>query len=294
MPPRVARAREEMKMKQRLSGLVEKLVTATDRSTSSGEDAERGALLIHIPKTGGTYVGQLEAGGPPTLTPFSSLGHAYLVTSPYEHNPIYCREPWRHSTVRSKSVIDRGVVPFTIVRNTWDWLVSYYVHAGGMDSPYRSSLHYDHDIASRGFDYLVNSIIERDDIWPNRKFIFQQAFCSDGEFWPRFVCRTHSLDRDLCALANRYGLRYSKRSRQRVGRKEKEDYRSLYSEELARRVGETWQREIELYGFDFESVENASAARIDRVVPEEVRVSLKYFVLEDQLFFKESEGAYWF
>ena len=216
-----------------------------------GEYYPHKLLYLHIPKTGGTYLGQYESSGQPVVSSVYSLNHKYIISDAGIGNPIYAyHDPENYTKeVLLYKKIKRYFILSTI-RNHFDWLVSYYGHAGGISPKYRNPDHYDYKNAQKGFDYLVQTIANRDDIWPNRKFIFFQLFSSNGQLVVDWLNRTKTLDQDLEQLAVAQGLSYEKKPKQRVAHRKK--YHHYYTDMLIELVNITWKREIRLYGFDFE------------------------------------------
>jgi hypothetical protein len=236
--------------------------------------------FLHIPKTGGTYVTQLESDDRSVIGPIESLGHSYVIVEPGQTNPLYRHHDSQRASdlVHLKDDLDRPV--FTVVRNVFAWLVSYYFHCGGHNPRYHDPEHYDYDNAQKGFDYLLRVIMDREDLWPNRKFIFVQNFASDGSLVPRYILRTRTLDDDLAWLADEFQLDYKgPRTKQRRGGHR--DYRDYYSDALISDVRETWSREIELYGFEFDGEEGQAV--LERAMAPEVRGSVRYLYGSDDL-----------
>ena len=130
--------------------------------------------FIHIPKTGGTYLSQDETTRNPVLKGFRRLGHVYVVNRYCLNVYPFGKEPGLFKEKVTKFSINKSFV-ITIVRNPFSWLVSYLAHAGGFNPKYRDTKHYDYLAAHNGFDYLVKSVVNRENIWPSRKFLFCQA-----------------------------------------------------------------------------------------------------------------------
>ncbi len=237
--------------------------------------------FLHIPKTGGTYLIQLESTKKPVLQPIKYLGHNYITEEPEEINVIYFRHDQKNmrEAVILKSKLAKIPV-FSIVRNMFSWLVSYYGHAGGTNPKYANTEHYDYDNASKGFEYLIKVLADRDDQWPCRKFIFAQNFASRGDLVPSWILRNHTLDSDLSNLAKNYGLIYQQKSRQRIGKHE--DYRTYFTDDLVNLVFDTWKREINLYGFSFEENEEQNPT-LPREITQEIKNSVYYNYLNDEL-----------
>jgi len=235
---------------------------------------------IHIPKTGGTYLAQLEGNRHSVLSSLLYLGHTYIVTQEGIPNPLYFPRDLENSNY---SDLLRDIQPFIVVstvRNPFSWLVSYASHAGGWNPKYRDQNHYDYEIANKGFDYLVRTIADREDIWPNRKFIFCQLFCNNGQLVVDWFNRTETLDDDLTELAAQFGKQFIRRDRQRVG--VHDDYRNYYTDSLIELVHKTWSRELSLLGYQFDGPNEPSTGLYLSVKPE-VKKSIRYLLDEDRL-----------
>ncbi len=238
--------------------------------------------FIHIPKTGGTYLGQLESTQTPVIQPVKHLGHRYVVTNPDSLNPIYNVPPYNWPKYTINYADTHKYLLFVVVRNIYDWLVSYYHHAGGTNEKYRNMEHYDYALAQKGFDYLVNSIMDREDIWPNRKFIFFQVFADNGKLVADYILRNSTLDADLEWLAQAEKLEYHQQPRQRVGHSD--DYKPYYSSGLIQKVESTWNREMLLYGFSFDKTfDNSDKALLRKKISKYDKDHISYCYSTDTL-----------
>jgi len=235
---------------------------------------------IHIPKTGGTYLAQREGSARPVIQPLKYLGHRAVIHQDGIPNYIYYpHDPVGSEWTISKSALWRYFV-FCCVRNPFDWLVSYAGHAAGWNPAYRNADHYDYQVASKGFDYLVRTIADREQPWPSRKFIFFQMFASDADLIVDWIARTETLDQDLSAIARRLGVRYARKPRQRVG--VRRDYRSYYDDGLIDLVSSIWSREMELFGYHFEGWNDQDAILIGKV-PRARKKTVHYDIRRDEM-----------
>jgi len=235
---------------------------------------------LHIPKTGGTYIAQSEKSSIPVIKPIHYLGHTYIVDKPGIPNPLYHpRDEKNENNVILFSELEKTTV-FATVRNIFSWLVSYAWHAGGWNPKYRDPEHYDYDAANKGFDYLVKTISNRDNIWPNRKFIFCQLFCNNGILVANWICRTETLDNDLNEFSSTENVTYNARPKQRVGHKT--DYRDYYTDSLIETIYQTWGRELSLFGYDFDGIAPSSDA-LYKVISDSEKDRVHYCWGEDKL-----------
>jgi hypothetical protein len=214
------------------------LISPLDRVATLFKRLRSPSCYIHIPKTGGTYLAQLESDGESVVHPMKYYGHCLVVnnesdSSDYGRIIGYLDKPAIELPELKKYFV------VSTVRNPFSWLVSYAGHAGGWNPKYKHSSHYDFENAKKGFDYLVRTIADREsNIWPNRKFIHFAIFSNSGDLTVDWLNRTESLDDDLMALAKARGLAFNQRARQRVGGVK--DYRSYYNDALIDLVKSTW------------------------------------------------------
>jgi hypothetical protein len=236
--------------------------------------------FIHIPKTGGTFIGQLESGGIPVLRPMEYLGHCYMIDHPDEINPLYPGQLLGRKTAFLFKEKNKQVL-FSNIRNPFDFLVSYAGHAGGWNPRYRATSHYDYENIARGFDYLVKTIANRDNhLWPNRKFLYFQLFTSGGSLAVDWLNRVETMHEDLTAFAKETGAVYTPRPKQRVGIRG--DYRTYYTDSLIELVEQTWGRELKLYGYSFDGV-NLDQAVVKRKIELDTKTKVRYDLKRDLL-----------
>jgi hypothetical protein len=232
--------------------------------------------FIHIAKTGGTFVAQSENANRTVIFPIRNLGHATLVDPDWEllwDVPA----PFGETDAIPRTDLNGSMV-FSIVRNPFSFFVSYLHHAAGRIEKYRNPHHYDFAAANRGFDYLLKTIVDRDIVWPSRKFVHYQLFSQpSGAAVVSWLNCTASLEMHLREMAHAFGLQYRHGEPQRVG--PPGDYRSYYTDALADLVHRTWKREIELLGFRFDEPRSRYAPR---ELTQRVRAA-KYVWRDDRL-----------
>lgn len=233
---------------------------------------------IHVPKTGGTYLSQLESDGEPVIQPIRYLGHTAIVSRPGAPS-FYPVEGFRSRVTHPKALLDDYFVVST-VRNPFSFLVSYWVHAGGLNPKYDDPTHYDYDNARKGFDYLMKTIASREAPWPSRKLIHFELFCDDGDLLVDWINRNETLDADLADLAVLLKLRYRRQPPQRVGTKG--SYLDHYDDALSELVETTWGRELKLFGYTRTGSDPAKAVLGRRIDPA-VKGAVKYWWDSDRL-----------
>lgn len=246
---------------------------------------EKTPLFIHIPKTGGTYLTQGETDGDTVIKPIQIVGHNYFATANDCENPLYAgHDPERATGITIEKSAAKNRVVFSVVRNVFEWLVSYAGHAGYGQHRYVNVDHYDFENARKGFSYLLKTIANRTELWPNRKFLFCQNFASDGELMPNWILNNAHLDNELHRFACMNKLTYSQKRKQRVG--SKKDFRLHFSDELVELTTKTWGREMKIYGHKFDAP--SENAVLTGKVPDKVKKQLTYKYSSDELKFGDS------
>jgi hypothetical protein len=189
---------------------------------------------IHIPKTGGTYVRAIK----------SSLPHVDFshVVVRKNRSDKYC--PLGLTAISPRKV--RGYTLFSNVRCPARFFVSYYHHVIGFNE-FTNNRHYDYCLAQKGFVPFLQTIMEREDPWPSRKFLFPQLFAEDGTCIVSCINRAETLDRDLARLCREYGLTFRPVERRRAS--PRADYSTYYTRPLMSSLEKTYWRENLLFGY---------------------------------------------
>jgi hypothetical protein len=199
--------------------------------------------LMHVPKTGGTTIGQSSM--------IKSFHHGMAIEEPGQINWIYSYQNMKHAkgNVVMLSELAKWYV-ISIVRNPFSWLVSYADWASCFSS--WNSGHNDYENAKKGFDSFIRNIASREGRWPCRKFIFVQLFTPSGTCSIDHVFHNEYLESELTTFFSERGQSYSKQRRRQQGRRKGEDRKAIseyYTPELAELVYTTWRREFELLGY---------------------------------------------
>ena len=204
--------------------------------------------FLHVPKTGGTYLSQYETDSKPVLQPIRSLSHAYLVDDGFDQEKDLPKRGVHPNGIRNIKEIENSFV-FSTVRNIYEWLVSYAHHSGGWSSKYHDTSHYDYENANKGFEYLLKTIADRDDIWPSRGIIHLHMFAQpSGKCVVDWINYNHRLDADLKHMSRVFGLKYRPNlPKQRVSGYD--SYLKFYDDKLLNFVYDTWKNEIDFFGF---------------------------------------------
>lgn len=244
--------------------------------------------FLHVPKTGGTYIGQLDTSDTPVLWPVRYMGHKLVINSKDEFDDEFPPMGYsKYKYIYSKHLRDKFV--FSVVRNPFDWLVSYISFQGGWKSTYNNSSHYDYELCrdKNKFDYAVRTILERDDgKWPSKSFMYFQLFDSNSYFIPSWLMRNETLDSDLELFASANGYKYTKKKKQKAIDRGK--YQSYYSDDLRECLEGAWERELTMFGYDFDGYDE-SHKLFNRKLTAEERLKYRYNYRTDCLVVKNED-----
>lgn len=205
--------------------------------------------LLHIPKTGGTSISNSQY--------IHSLGHCIVADKNAGDNTLnhiyeYHDKKSAVSHVTPIKSLKRKYV-VAVVRHPASWLVSYADWVGCFTGWNKG--HYDYEIGQKGFDYLIKNIMDRDDRWPSRKFLFTQNFSvPSGYFIPDHILHNENLDAELASLLNERGLMLEYGERRMIGTRNKSHPFSYFSDKLLQEIYDVWCREYWLYGYNNEDI----------------------------------------
>jgi hypothetical protein len=167
----------------------------------------------------------------------------------------------KHRLMKHEVSRYRSYLCFGFVRNPWDRLVSCY-----MDKIRSTAILEDGKIPPRGdramyqrgrfkphmtFEEFVHEVVRTPDKRSNRHFRSQHTFLTDrkGQLLTDFIGRFEQLGEDFRALMQRIGAPECTlpHVRATLGR----DYRDYYTPELREMVRARYERDIDLFGYDF-------------------------------------------
>jgi len=228
-------------------------------------------IHIHIPKTGGTWLNQQLFDAGIAVYDHASIEYCYDLTA---HEPI-----WRKTNemdvelklvtygIGREGIWENGCKT-SIVRNPFDWLVSYYTHRGGGD----------HD-GHKGWDDIctIHNISSFEDFvkkfcdpkmrwwhsWYKRSPFYQMmdAGIDDVSIGVDFVLRQERLAEGTEELFKMLGIkpadwkpRFTWRKRINAGVDRRLDYRSYYTPELREIAEAHFAQELELFGYSFDGM----------------------------------------
>jgi len=220
--------------------------------------------LLHAPKTGGSSIVQDNR--------ITEFGHMQV----YDDNINSPRVNYTYLYHDRKTAL-QAILPLShvrkyytlfIVRNHFSWLVSYADWCSCFSN--WNFDHHDAIYARKGFDYLIKTIINRENAWPSRNNIFCQMFTTSGSLVPDYILHTENLDNELKFLFSKYNEEWIPPPRVQIGRRHgnfgarsagrgknlhisskqtKKPIHEMYSDKLAEEVWLCWNKEMKMLGY---------------------------------------------
>lgn len=147
---------------------------------------------------------------------------------------------------------------FSIIRNPFDWLTSYYFHGEELTNNGKYceagwfSCNYTHGFKS--FDEFIRAYCSDNFKWHMplfKQFIYCQYFNDDGECVPDILIRFEHFNKGLEVLNKSLPQPIIKRHYKNKSVRKKYNYKHYYTPELIALVEKKCQRELELFKYDF-------------------------------------------
>lgn len=207
-------------------------------------------IFIHIPKTGGNSIQSiLKEYSDDNITTYAK--HQEGIERFEIENNKYSYNKHSNLTEYKKELepeLYKSMLKFTVVRNPWDRMVSYYF------SPHRGKEEFD----IKEFKILINKIpvlgfyTTELSKWERIKYRgrmldkTKNGLDSDIDFYLRF----EKLDEDFKVLCNRLEIPF--KALPQYNKSNKNHYSSYYNQELKSLVGRKFREEIKFFNYRFE------------------------------------------
>lgn len=205
---------------------------------------DKKALFIHIPRTGGSSV-EVSLAIPPTERDpsrkdtknlFGPSTHGYL-----QHYTLSQLIDERLLNEQQRS----DYVVFSFVRNPWDRLVSAYFYNFALKSKGGEKFYTFSDM----LELLPNLAAERQHFFPMHRYV-----CLDDSLAVDFLGRYEQLEEDFQRVCSMLDLSPQKLIHCNASQLRKDfcdDYRKLYTPAQVDLVASVYEKDIELFGYDY-------------------------------------------
>lgn len=204
-------------------------------------------IFVHTPKCGGSFVA-------------NAFGMRFRLCP-----TIRWREAAGHLTYREYREVFAGRGQdihayrlFTVIRNPWDWHLSWYNYVGKDEGGRHSGMPLEHaQIKNLSFAeylrWLDDEEIEKSAEDYCRKQVSDWLVDEEGTIRIDDILRQESLQQDLLALEAKYGLRLKIAEGQRINASRADTgYRQHYDSAGVDIVARRHARDIEMFGYSFE------------------------------------------
>lgn len=204
-------------------------------------------LLVHTPKCGGSYINKTfgkRRKKCPSLCWKEARGHkTYL-----EYRDIFKNRG---------DDIERYLV-FSIIRNPWDWHLSWYNYIANDHNGRKSGMVLEHeqikDLSfSEYISWLSNNELPRSETDYARRQVSDWLVDEDGKIANIHVIRQENLERELSEFCEEHGLHVTIPRGERINAsREADDYRKFYCDGDVEKIYHRHKKDIELFGYEFE------------------------------------------
>ena len=203
---------------------------------------EKQCIFVHVPKAAGTSV---------SLGLFGDLTHHYTA--------------WQYRVIYGRRAFNR-YFKFAFVRNPWDRLYSAfsYLRAGGWNAEDREF--FDNNLSGlSGFEEFVSCWLSPANLDSHVHFQPQHTFVCDssGRVLIDYLGYFETLADDY-NYVTQFVVPMSELPK--VNASPRSDYRTVYSSESRRRVNELYERDVALFGYDFEGIRSRKAIENGRLL----------------------------
>ena len=209
-------------------------------------------VLINTPKTAGTFVRRRIVNMNPNVHIIQ--GHSRCVSDEfineaYPDNKYYQSRKWWGVDLTQESIFD-DAVKFTVIRNPYDLLSSYFISRwGDNDKGMKVKL------PKVGFTQLVQEFCNEETDWHVplfRDFLYFNLFDGEGNSRCDYAIIYDTLNDGLKEFAGEHNLKFKQGGVENKTGRKKKSYKSYYSDETIELVKEKCKLELDMFNFDFD------------------------------------------
>jgi len=210
-------------------------------------------FFVHMPKTAGMAVKNAFINEHSFFPRYKDREHKFGVRNATRRGHISFDTPHWRSYLDNPDFSDSDVV-FTVVRNPYKLLASYFFHDSHGTNKDDGWANVNGHHGFKTFEEFIAFYCTCD---PKEWHVpmlnislFSQMFDDSGKSLVQYAIRYESLNKGVSKFAKKNGLNQSTLKKLNVTER-KEDYESLYNDNLRSMVAEKCKWDIETFGYDF-------------------------------------------
>ena len=210
-------------------------------------------VLINTPKTAGTFVRRRIVDKNPNVHIIQ--GHSRCVSDKFIHdaypdNKYFQSRKWWGVDLTQETIFD-DAVKFTVIRNPYDLLSSYFISRwGDNDRGMKVKL------PRANFKTLVETFCNTENDWHVplwRDFLYFNLFDEEGNSRCDYAIIYNTLNEGLTEFTNEHNLQFRKGGKENVtGQKKGGNYKKYYDQESIDLLAEKCKLELDMFNFDFD------------------------------------------
>ena len=236
--------------------------------------------FLHVPKTSGSALSGRR---------LEKLGHSFCIPNAYRiPAALGGFNGFMNDKFQRYHFPNPNSLRFTIIRNPYDLLCSYYFHGHELrkDGKYSHSgwgaVNYTHNFKT--FGEFIRGYCNSEIKWHIpllKQFLFSQLFDAQGRCNVDFIIKYEYFD-EAAKQLQKLGIPLG-RIRFNISHRKKEKYYAYYDEELIALVAKKCARELEAFGYNFNNSLNSAPF----IVPK----NLRYDISADRLYYVDISGS---
>ena len=199
---------------------------------------------------------------PKWITNINKVGFAYEAPGMDKTQSLNSMSYWYSIAELEQSLV------FTVVRNPFDWLASYYFHTTSVGQVGWQNMLLNFDLG-KTFKHFICNFTNLDFRWPHpdfKEFLWHQMFNNSGECCVDVVIPYELLSVGLSSLLKEAGvwnnnIDFDKRLQISTARAGK-SYEELYDDEMRSCVEAHCATELQMFGYSFDGLSKDSPALI--------------------------------
>jgi len=226
-------------------------------------------ILINTPKTAGTFTKKRIVEQNKNVHIIQ--GHSRCISddfifNAYPNNEYYKSRKWWGVDL-TKQPIFNDAIKFTIIRNPYDLLTSYFISRWGDNDKGMTR-----KLPNLDFTNLIKEFSNQEKDWHVplwRDFLYFNLFDEDGNSRCDYAIIYDTLNEGLSEFSKQHNLKYKSGGvENKTGRKNK-NYKNYYNDETIDLITEKCKLELDMFNFDFdgyrgnEKIINVSNLKID-------------------------------